>query len=112
MSRSSTSVQFMVDTLRARRARVPSEVGAYLVLEACEKLKQRPSAISAEHISVGDGGEVAVSGSAVPCQENDAAAALCRLLSFLLVASEDNISPGLLEILEGRSIYLDACPSS
>lgn len=100
MSSSSTSVQFMVDTLRARRARVPSEVGAYLVLEACEKLQRRPSIISAEHISVGDAGEVAVADGAGPCEEPDAAAALCRLLSFLLVASEDNISPGLLEILE------------
>ncbi len=90
----------MVNTLRARRARIPSEVGAYLVLETCEKIQARPSAISAEHVCVGDAGEVALRAGATACDEREAAASLCRLLSFLLVASEDNISPGLLEILE------------
>lgn len=100
MSSPPTSVEHMINTLRARRARVPSEVGAYLVLEACEKLRGRPTIVSAEQVRVGDGGEVALAEGSLSCDEKQAAASLCRLLSFLLVASEDNISPGLLEILE------------
>src|SRR5690606_11143929 len=76
----------LLDVLAQRHARLPSEMGAFVVLEAAEQVLARPGTLAADRIHIDLEGQVRVAGS-VAAPEPEAVTALVALLARLLVRS-------------------------
>jgi hypothetical protein len=90
----------LVNALKRRRAALPAEIGSFVVLEAVEALLVRgPELLGLDGIHISDEGSVFLP-PGTRCAEADAALALHRLLTTILVAAGPAPPPALMRLLE------------
>jgi hypothetical protein len=90
----------LVRALRRRRAALPSEIGSFIIFEACEALLSgKPGRLALETISISEEGVIAVEPTA-GASEEAAARSLHGLLTSLLVAAGPAPTNALLRLVE------------
>ena len=94
------TVEELLSGLKRRNLPLPFEIGAFIALEACEQMLDRPVRLDARDIGIGDIGEVVCSGKKSPVNEESAVRALLLLLSELLMCSAPGVPAMLLELVE------------
>ncbi len=93
------TVAELVALLRKRGKRVPFEVGAFITLQAVERVLDRPAPLAPEGVRVTDEGVVSV--YAVPgADDADVTRTAQGLLAHLLVGAGAAVPPALLELVE------------
>jgi hypothetical protein len=55
-----TTLQELLQSLKAKRIRVPSEIGAFVALEVCEALSRGPARVSTSDVRIADDGMVSL----------------------------------------------------
>jgi hypothetical protein len=95
------SVEALVLLLTRRRARLPFEIGAFVALEACERLvAQGPRVIEAGDVLIDEEGHVTVSASGAQAASGEAARSVAQVLARLLVAAGHGVPPVMLELVD------------
>jgi hypothetical protein len=94
-----TSVETLLAMLRARKGKLPFEVGAFIALQAAERLVERPTFASTETILVEDDGNVIID-SADDTTGEETASGLHGVLERLLLAAGAGVPPRLLEYVD------------
>ncbi len=92
------SVDELVSLLKQKGIPLPFEMGAFIVLEACEQLLESPARLRGQDVFVGAQGEVAVEPVQGASPDEEAVRALLVLLGDLLVCSAPGVPPMLLEL--------------
>jgi hypothetical protein len=94
------SVDELLGGLKRRGLPLPFEIGAFIALEACEQILDRPVRVDAHDIGIGDIGEVVCSSKKAAATEESAVRSLLVLLSELLVCSAPGVPGMLLDLVE------------
>ena len=94
------SVEELLRTLQRRGIPLPSETGAFITLEVCEQMIDRPIQISAQDIAINEIGEVLCAVQPTPADEVEAVRCLLTLLGDLLVCAAPGVPAMLLELVE------------
>lgn len=100
MEQAEVTVNELIGGLQRRGLPLPFEIGAFIALEACEQILDRPIRIDTHDIGIGDIGEVVCSVKKPSATEEQAVRALMVLLSELLVCSAPGVPAMLLELVE------------
>jgi hypothetical protein len=90
----------LVRTLQRRGIPLPSEIGAFIVLEVCEKLIGRPAEVSTRDVIITEQGDVELGESTRPEPESLAVSALLGVLAELLVCAAPGVPNMLLDLVE------------
>jgi hypothetical protein len=90
----------LVRTLQRRGIPLPSEIGAFVVLEACEKLIGRPVLISTRDIFITESGDVECEERERADSESAVVGALLSVLAELLVCAAPGVPNMLLDLVE------------
>ena len=93
-------VDSLLATLKARKIRVPSEIGAFLALEVCEQLMRGPAAVTAADVRVSEDGVVSLFVPPNSASSDDAARSVVSLLASLLVAAGTGVPSVLVRLVE------------
>lgn len=99
------TVAALMAAMRGRSAKIPAEIGAFIVLEASEASVARPVWLSADAVFVGGDGRVSLlAGEQGTAGQRDSAEGVARslleILASLLVAAQTAAPRGLLTLLE------------
>jgi hypothetical protein len=94
------SVQELLGTLQRRGIPLASEMGAFITLEVCEQIIDRPIHVSAHEVAINEIGEVLCGSQPTPTDEEDAVRSLLVLLGDLLVCAAPGVPSMLLELVE------------
>jgi hypothetical protein len=95
------SVEQVVSLLTRRRARLPFEIGAFVALEACERMvSQGPAAVQPADVQIDAEGHVTVAETAPRASSAEAARSVARVLARLLVAAGHGVPTVLVELVE------------
>jgi hypothetical protein len=94
------SVDELLGGLKRRGLPLPFEIGAFIALEACEQIVDRPVRFDSHDIGIGDIGEVVFEVKKAAATEESAVRSLMVLLSELLVCSAPGVPTMLLELVE------------
>jgi hypothetical protein len=94
------SVDELLGGLKRRGLPLPFEIGAFIALEACEQVLDRPVRVDTHDIGIGDIGEVVCTAKKTPAPEESSVRSLLALLSELLVCSAPGVPSMLLELVE------------
>lgn len=95
-----TSVETLLSMLRARKGKLPFEVGAFIALQAAERLLERPVVTSTDSILVDDDGTVVIDENATDCTGEETAFGLHGVLERLLLAAGAGVPSRLLEYVD------------
>lgn len=90
----------LVRVLQRRGIPLPSEIGAFIVLEACEKLSSRPVQLSTREIFITEQGDVETAERLRAQSDAAAASALLGVLAELLVCAAPGVPAMLLDLVE------------
>lgn len=90
----------LVRTLQRRGIPLPSEIGAFVVLEACERLLGRPALLRTRDIFITEQGDVECAERPRYETEADAVTALLGVLAELLVGAAPGVPNMLLDLVE------------
>lgn len=94
------TVEDLVATATQRRARIPSEIGAFVALEAAEALAEGPASVRASDVRIADDGTISVFAPPNSATSDDAARAVVAMLSELLAASGTGVPRALVTLVE------------
>lgn len=95
-----TAEEFL-QSLKRRKAALPSEIGTFIALEVCEVLCQRgPAQVGLADVRISLEGEVSVFAAGGAIEEEQGARAVHKLLTDMLLASGPSLTPGLLRVVE------------
>lgn len=94
------TVEDLVASLKARRIRIPSEIGAFVALETCEALIRGPAVVGTGDVRIGEDGTVSVFAPPHSASAEDAARSVVHVLASLLVAAGTGVPEVLIEIVE------------
>jgi len=94
------SVDELIGGLKRRGLPLPFEIGAFIALEACEQILDRPVRLDAHDIGIGDIGEVVCEAKKTVATEESSVRSIMVLLSELLVCSAPGVPTMLLELVE------------
>lgn len=94
------TLEQMVAGLKARRTRIPAEIGAYVALEVAEHLMRGPARATAADIRIGDDGTVSVFVAANSADEDTAAQSVIEVLATTLVAAGTGVPNVLIRLVE------------
>jgi len=86
--------------LKQRGIPLPFEIGAFIALEACEQILDRPVRLDARDLGIGEIGEVLCAQKKSEVGEESAVRALLLVLSELLMCSAPGVPALLLELVE------------
>lgn len=95
-----TTVDALVGTMKERRVRLPSEIGAFLALEVCEALLDGPAAVRLEDVRIAEDGTISVFAPPGSATSEEAARSVVALLGALLVAAGTGVPRALVGLLE------------
>lgn len=99
MSSYIASVQEILTMLRATGGRLPYEIGAFVVLQACEAILDRPRRLDPTVVHITEGGEVVVEGAS-HADATASANSLVHMLAALMVAARSEVPPAFVRIIE------------
>jgi hypothetical protein len=94
------SVEELLRTLQRRGIPLASEMGAFITLEVCEQIIDRPVQVTTHHVAVSEIGEVLCGSGLAPTSEQQAVRLLLVLLADLLVCAAPGVPSMLLELVE------------
>lgn len=94
------TLEQMVAGLKARRTRIPAEIGAYVALEVAEHLMRGPARATPADIRIGDDGTVSVFVAANTADEDAAAQSVIEVLATTLVAAGTGVPNVLIRLVE------------
>jgi hypothetical protein len=96
------SLEQFVSALQRKGVPLPFEIGAFIVLEACERVATEPAWISAASLRLSDDGELVTTTHPARAEASDreTCRALSALLGELLVCSAQSVPPRLLRLVE------------
>lgn len=94
------TVEELVTTARARNARIPSEIGAFVALEVCEALQVGPASVRGSDVRIADDGTISVFAPPRSAGSDAAARSVAAMLGTLLVASGTNVPRVLVTLME------------
>jgi hypothetical protein len=94
------SLEELLRILKRRGIPLPSEMGAFITLEVCEQIIDRPAALTTQDVALNEIGEVLCAREPRRCDEEEAVRALLALLGDLLVCSAPGVPAMLLELVE------------
>lgn len=100
MEQAEVSVDELIGGLKRRGLPLPFEIGAFIALEACEQIVDRPVRLDAHDIGIGDIGEVVCATQKSASTEESSVRSIMILLSELLVCSAPGVPTMLLELVE------------
>lgn len=100
MSAMGVTVRELVTRLRARDARLPFEIGAFVALEVSERLLEGPAMVGPDDVRIGPEGNLAVYTAPHSASSAEAAKSVASLLAHLLVAAGKGVPPVLLQLVE------------
>ncbi|MCB9596290.1 MAG: hypothetical protein H6719_26445 [Sandaracinaceae bacterium] len=95
-----TTIEDLIATMKERRVRIPSEIGAFIALEVCEALASGPAAVRPAEVRVADDGAISVFAPPGSATSEEAARAVVALLGGLLVAAGTGVPRVLVGLLE------------
>ena len=55
-----TTIEELIATMKERRVRIPSEIGAFIALEVCEALAHGPAAVRPADVRIAEDGTIGV----------------------------------------------------
>ncbi|HEX7477912.1 MAG TPA: hypothetical protein VF331_08900 [Polyangiales bacterium] len=90
----------LIAVLKRKGIPLPSEIGAFIALEACEQILDAPVRVRDAELVIGEIGEIAVLPSSERASEADAVRSILLLLGDLLVCSAPGVPEMLLELVE------------
>lgn len=90
----------LVATMKERRVRIPSEIGAFVALEVCESLIGGPAAVKLGDVRIADDGTISVFAPPGSATSEEAARSVVSLLGALLVAAGTGVPRVLVGLLE------------
>lgn len=96
------TLEQMVAGLKARRIRIPAEIGAYVALEVAEHLMRGPARATPGDIRIGDDGTVSVFVTANTADEDQAARSVVEVLATTLVAAGTGVPNILIRLVEDQ----------
>lgn len=94
------TVADLVQTMKARRVRIPSEIGAFVALEVCEALVAGPAAVKLTDVRIAEDGTISVFAPPGSATSEEAARSVVSLLGALLVAAGTGVPRTLVTLLE------------
>jgi hypothetical protein len=95
-----TSVEDLVQTMKDRKVRIPSEIGAFIALETCEALMEGPARARTKDVRIADDGTISIYAPPNSATSEEAARSVVTLLSSLLLASGTGVPKALVTLLE------------
>ena len=95
-----TSVETLLSMLRSRKGKLPFEVGAFIALQAAERLVERPVLASAHTIFVAEDGSVVIDEASADSTGEDTAQGLHGVLEQLLLAAGAGVPARMLEYVD------------
>lgn len=95
-----TTLQELLQTLKAKKIRVPSEIGAFVALEVCEALTRGPARVSTSDVRIADDGIVSLFVPPNSATQDEAARAIVGLLASVLVAAGTGAPAALIRLVE------------
>lgn len=93
-------LDLLLSALKRKGIPLPSEIGAFLVLEACEQLLDAPVRLRSADLVIGEIGEITVMPGAARVSQADGVRAMLVLLGDLLVCSAPGVPEMLLALVE------------
>ena len=90
----------LLRTLQRRGIPLPSEIGAFITLETCEQLLDRPAEVSTHDVIINEVGEVLCAQKLPAAPEPEAVRSLLSLLGDLLVCAAPGVPNMLLDLVE------------
>ncbi len=96
-----TTIEELIASMKERRVRIPSEIGAFIALEVCEALAEGPAAVRPADVRIADDGTISVFSPPGSATSEEAARAVVALLGGLLVAAGTGVPRVLVGLLEG-----------
>ncbi len=90
----------LIATMKERRVRVPSEIGAFIALEVCEALLDGPAVVRPTDVRVAEDGAISVFAPPGSATSEEAARSVVTLLGSLLVAAGTGVPRVLVGLLE------------
>lgn len=94
------TVEDLVAMAKQRRARIPSEIGAFLALEVCEALIDGPAAVRTTDVRIADDGTISVFAPPHSATTDEAARSVVAMLGALLVAAGTGVPRSLVALIE------------
>jgi hypothetical protein len=94
------TVDDLVVSLKSRRIRIPSEIGAFVALETCEALMRGPAIVRGQDVRIAEDGVVSIFAPPNSATPEEAARSVCRLLATLLVAAGTGVPAVLISLVE------------
>ncbi|UJR80701.1 hypothetical protein [Sandaracinus amylolyticus] len=94
------TIDDLVASLKSRRIRIPSDIGAFVALEAVEALLRGPAIVRGGDVRIAEDGTVSVFAPPNSASAEEAARSVIALLATLLVASGTGVPPVLVGLVE------------
>ncbi len=94
------TLEQMVSGLKARRTRIPAEIGAYVALEVAEHLMRGPARATPADIRIADDGMVSLFVAPNTADEDAAAKSVIEVLATTLVAAGTGVPNVLIRLVE------------
>lgn len=94
------TVEDLVATMKRRRVRIPSEIGAFIALEVCDALLDGPAHVRGADLRLGDDGSISVFAPPGSATSEEAARSVVAVLGSLLVAAGTGVPRALVGLLE------------
>lgn len=94
------TVEDLVATAKERKARIPSEIGAFVALEVCEALLEGPAAVRTSDVRIAEDGTISIFAPPHSASTEDAARSVVSVLAALLVAAGTGVPRGLVSLLD------------
>lgn len=94
------TVEELVTTAAQRKARIPSEIGAFIALETAEALAEGPARVRASDVRIADDGTISIFAPPNSATSDDAARAVVSMLSELLAASGTGVPRALVTLVD------------
>lgn len=95
-----TTIEQLIGTMKERRVRIPSEIGAFIALEVCEALSDGPARVRAPDVRIADDGTISVFAPPGSATSEESARSVVGLLGGLLVAAGTGVPRVLVGLLE------------
>jgi len=95
-----TTIEELIATMKERRVRIPSEIGAFIALEVCESLLDGPASVRLADVRVAEDGTISVFAPPGSATSDEAARSIVALLGSLLVAAGTGVPRVLVGLLE------------
>lgn len=95
-----TTVEEVIQVMKERRVRIPSEIGAFVALEVCESLEKGPAVVKRGDVLIADDGSISVFAPPGSATSEEAARSVVALLGSLLVAAGTGVPRVLVGLME------------